>query len=30
MIGAWSSVLVFVGTYGAEYLLLSHGVYSLR
>jgi hypothetical protein len=30
MIGAWSSVLVFIGTYGVEYVLLSHGVYSLR
>jgi hypothetical protein len=30
LIGAWSSVLVFFGTYGIEYLLLSHGVYSLR
>jgi hypothetical protein len=29
-IGAWSTVLVFIGTYALEFLLLSQGVYSLR
>jgi hypothetical protein len=29
-IGAWSTVLVFFGTYALEFLLLSQGVYTLR
>jgi len=30
MMGAWSSFFVFFGTYTLEYLMLAHGVYSLR